>query len=86
MVDKFLQSFGWITALLRERPTLAFFQPSSEEYAIINRLRGGWEKEDTAKLLRELTTEYGDRAGQAVEKYIEAIYSWIGPKREKRSA
>jgi predicted ArsR family transcriptional regulator len=71
MEDAFLQCFGWVTELLEKRPASDFFDSSSEEYAIVEKLRAGWGKRDTAELLRELDDEYGERAGQAVEAYLE---------------
>lgn len=70
MKDEFLQIFGWITELLK-RPIPDFFKPGSDEYAIVEQLKNEWGKRDTAELLKELTAEYGDKAGKAVEKLIE---------------
>lgn len=70
MDDKFLLIFGWITDLLSKQ-TSNVFEEGSSEAAILKRLKADWGKEDTAKLLQKLTDEYGDKAGQTVEKFLE---------------
>ena len=70
MKDAFLVIFGWVTDLLK-RPTASFFDEDSDEYAIIEQLKAGWGKTDTAVLLRELTADYGEKATQTVEKFLE---------------
>lgn len=70
MKDEFLQHFGWITDLLK-RLTSGFFAEGSEEFEIMERLKEGWGKQDTAALLRGLSADYGDKAGQTAEKFLE---------------
>lgn len=72
MKDEFLQYFSWITDLFK-RPTSEIFNAETEEYVIMERLKDGWGKGDTAGLLKKLTAEYGDKAGQTMEKYLELI-------------
>lgn len=69
MKDEFLKHFGWLAETLK-RPTSDFFEESSEEYAIIERLKEGWGKRDTVQLLKGLTAQYGDKAGETVEEYL----------------
>ncbi len=84
MQDEFLVYFGWLAETLKQ-PTEKFFGAGTEEYAIIEQLKAGWGKEDTAGLLRRLTAEYGAKAGQTVEKYLERVISqdWADIGREK---
>jgi predicted ArsR family transcriptional regulator len=70
MHDEFLEVVGWVGGVL-ERPLTDTFAPNSTEYAILAQLKEGWGKRDTAELLQELTAEHGDRAGRAVEKFLE---------------
>ncbi len=70
MKDEFMRLFGWISDLFG-RQTSDFFDEESKEHAIIERLKAGWEKTDPAELLKSLTNEYGDKAGQTVERYLE---------------
>jgi predicted ArsR family transcriptional regulator len=70
MKDEFLHYFGWITELLK-RPIPDYFKHGSEEYAIIERIKNGWGTQDTAELLKGLTAQYGDKAGDAMQKYLE---------------
>lgn len=68
--DEFQTQFGWITDMLK-RPISDFFKADSTEYEILTLLKNGWGTRDTAELLKKLTSEYGDVAGRAVEKYLE---------------
>lgn len=70
MTDEFQTMFGWVGELLK-RATAPTFEPGSREQAIVDRLRDGWGKRDTAGLLRALTAEYGDLAGRTVERFLE---------------
>ncbi len=70
MHDEFQKVVGWIGGVL-ERPLTDTFDAHSEEYAILAQLKEGWGRRDTAGLLEGLTTEHGDRAGKAVEKFLE---------------
>ena len=70
MQDEFQKRFGWIAGLL-ERPVSDVFEAGSKEHAVLTRLKGGWGKRDTAGLLKGLTTDYGNLAGRAVERFLE---------------
>jgi predicted ArsR family transcriptional regulator len=68
--DEFQKHFWWIGGLLG-RPISDVFEEGSSEHAVIERLKQEWGKRDTAELLRGLTTDFGDVAGQAVERFLE---------------
>jgi hypothetical protein len=70
MQDEFQKHFGWITDIL-ERPLPDFFPENSKEYTILADFKNGWGKRDTAALLADLTSRYGDAAGAAVERFLE---------------
>jgi len=70
MHDEFQTHFGWITDMLKH-PLSDFFEVGSTEHEILTLLKYQWGKRDTAELLADLTAEYGDAAGRAVEKYLE---------------
>jgi predicted ArsR family transcriptional regulator len=69
MQDEFLTHFGWIANTLNQ-PLQDYFKEDSREYAILSDFKEGWGKRDTAGLLAELSTKYGDAAGAAVEKFL----------------
>ncbi len=68
-MDEFIKHFGWLQGTL-SGPVSDFFAEGSEEYAIIERLKEGFGKRDTAELLKSMTAEYGDKAGETVEEYL----------------
>jgi predicted ArsR family transcriptional regulator len=70
MQDEFQKHFWWIADWLK-RPVSDFFEVDSIEHTILTHFKNGWGTRDTVELLRELTAEYGDAAGRAVEKYVE---------------
>ncbi len=70
MHDEFQAVLGWIGGLL-ERPLTDTFDAQSPEYAILAQLNDGWGKRDTADLLKGLTSQHGDAAGKAVERFLE---------------
>jgi predicted ArsR family transcriptional regulator len=71
MTDGYQDFFGWITPLLA-RPLEDVCAIGSEEHEIVTALRDEWGQRDTAELLRALTARYGDRAPQAVRRWLEA--------------
>ena len=70
MRDELQPVVGWIGGVL-ERPLSDTFNARSKEYAILAELKEGWGKRDTVELLKGLTTEHGDAAGKAVERFLE---------------
>ena len=70
MQDEFLTLLDWFAELLK-RPLSDFFSVDSLEHQILSRLKDGWGRRDTAELLKELSAEYGEAAGEAVEKFLE---------------
>ena len=70
MRDEFLVHFGWIADQFEKHPIDDVFPPGSVEHDILTRFRDGLGVEDTEKLLRDLSTAYGEKAGQAVEDYL----------------
>ncbi|MBN2086446.1 MAG: L-2-amino-thiazoline-4-carboxylic acid hydrolase [Anaerolineales bacterium] len=69
MQDEFIAHFGWIAGTL-DQPLENFFAKDSKEFSILSELKNGWGKRDTIGLLSELTANYGDAAGAAVEKFL----------------
>jgi hypothetical protein len=70
MQDEFQKLLGWIGGVL-DRPITDTFDAHSKEYAILAQLKEGWVKGDRVELLHQLTAQYGDAAGIAVERFLE---------------
>lgn len=69
MPDELQANFRWINDLLK-RPISDFFKVDSPEHTILTRMKNEWGKRDTAELLAGLKTEYGNKALQAVDKFL----------------
>ncbi len=84
--DEFLRQFQWITDMLNNCELTDYFETGSVENTIITTFKNGWGKRDTVELLQELSAEYGEKAGQAVEEFIRLniIRSW--PETGEREA
>jgi predicted ArsR family transcriptional regulator len=71
MNDPFLKLLGWLTPLL-QREWSGLFAPGTPEYAILDELRQGWGKMDTAELLKRLSEKHGPMAAATVEMFVAA--------------
>jgi hypothetical protein len=71
MSDEFISLFPWIADVL-ERPIPELFKPNSPEYEVLLKLKREWGMTDTATLFRSLSSEFGEVAGKAFEKFLES--------------
>ena len=80
---EFMKQFDWLGTILNQELT-NFYDIDTIEYKVIDHLKEGWEKKDGIGLLKELTAEYGEKAGQTVEQFlkINILRDWaeIGKK------
>jgi hypothetical protein len=83
--DEFLLHFNWLTDALKRELT-DFFNVDSIEIKILSRLKSGWGKHDTVELLRYLSAEYGEKAGQTVEQFIKLNIFKDWPEIGKKNA
>jgi predicted ArsR family transcriptional regulator len=69
MEDRILNFFSWLTPVF-QHPSIAELPLGASEKLIMDELRDGWGKIDTASLLKGLSKKYGELAEKVVGKII----------------
>jgi hypothetical protein len=69
MADPVLELFAWITPVM-EDPAAGDLPLDATEREIFEAFRDGWAVQDTPALLHGLTTRWGPRAAETIEKVL----------------